>query len=254
MSLREKINEQFNTALKSKNKTLVSTLRLILAAIKEKDIANRSAKNREDVKDPEIIKVLRRMKKQRQDSANLYKKGERQELLEAEEAEIKIVDTFLPKQLSEEETQKICKETIESTGASSIKDMGKIIGSLKKKYSASIDFSKVNIIIRLTLEKSIESGYFCFNEPIILPMSLILDAPTDSITSLQIFFVSSSLSCFGKNVSIILISSSSASNNSCLFPFSLIIGIGPPEGVPTPIVWIIMPKSRACFATEIASP
>ena len=148
MSLREKINAQFNTALKSRNKTLVSTLRLILAAIKERDIANRTSEKKEVVKDAEIIKVLRRMRKQRQESANLYKKGERQELLEAEETEIKIIDMFLPKQLNEEETKKICKETIESLGASSVKDIGKIMGTLKQKYSNSIDFSKVNTIVK----------------------------------------------------------------------------------------------------------
>ena len=148
MSLREKINEQFNAALKSKNKTLISTFRLILAAIKEKDIANRTGKNKEVIKDPEIIKVLKKMKKQRQDSADLYKKGNRQELLDAEEAEIKIIDTFLPKQLSDEETKKICKQIIESSGASSIKDMGKIMGLLKQKYSDTIDFSKVNLIVK----------------------------------------------------------------------------------------------------------
>jgi len=144
MSLREKISEQFNIALKNKNKSLISTLRLILAAIKESDIANRTNGKKEGVKDPEIIKVLRKMKKQRQDSADLYKKGERQELSEIEESEIKIIDTFLPKQLGEEETRKICKEIIKSVGASSIKDMGKIMGSLKQKYPDSIDFSKVN--------------------------------------------------------------------------------------------------------------
>ena len=148
MSLREKINEQFHNALKSKNKTLVSTFRLILAAIKERDIANRTSEKKEEIKDQEIIKVLLKMKKQRQDSADFYKKGERQELLEVEEAEIKIINTFLPKQFSEEETKKICKEIIESTGASSIKDMGKIMGLLKQKYSDSIDFSKVNIIVK----------------------------------------------------------------------------------------------------------
>ena len=148
MSLREKINEEFNTALKSKNKNLISTLRLILAAIKERDIANRATEKKEVVKDPEIIKVLRKMKKQRQDSVVLYKKGERRELLEIEEAEIKVIDTFLPKQLNEEETKKICKEAIESLGASSVKDMGKIMGTLKQKYSDSIDFSKVNIIVK----------------------------------------------------------------------------------------------------------
>jgi uncharacterized protein len=148
MSLRAKINEQFNSALKSKNKNLVSTLRLVLAAIKDKDIANRAGEKREAVKDEEIIKILRKMKKQRQDSADLYKKGERLDLLQIEEAEIKVIDSFLPKQLNEVETEKICKEIIESLGASSVKDMGKIMGALKKKYSDSIDFSKVNIIVK----------------------------------------------------------------------------------------------------------
>ena len=153
MSLREKINEQFNIALKSKNKTLVSTLRLVLSAIKERDISNRTNEKREPVKDEEIIKVLLRMKKQRQESADLYNKGGRQELSEAELSEIKIIDTFLPKQLNEEDTKKICKETIESLGASSMKDMGKIMGSLKKKYSDTIDFSKVNTIVTSLLNQ-----------------------------------------------------------------------------------------------------
>ena len=148
MSLREKINKQFNTALKSRNKTLVSTLRLVLAAIKERDIANRTQDKKDAVNDDEIIKVLRKMKKQRQDSVDLYKKGGRQELSEIEEAEIKVIDSFLPKQLSDEETKKICKEIIKSLGASSLKDMGKIMGSLKQKYSDSIDFSKVNVIVK----------------------------------------------------------------------------------------------------------
>ena len=148
MSLRKKINDQFNTALKNKNKSLISTFRLILAAIKERDIANRSEGKKEEVKEPEIIKVLRKMKKQRQDSAELYKKGERKELLEVEESEIKIIDTFLPQQLSEEDTKKICKEVIESLGASTVKDIGKIMGTLKQKYSDSIDFSKVSVILK----------------------------------------------------------------------------------------------------------
>ena len=148
MPLREKINKQFNTALKSRNKTLVSTLRLVLAAIKERDIANRTQDKKDAVNDDEIIKVLRKMKKQRQDSVDLYKKGGRQELSEIEEAEIKVIDSFLPKQLSDEETKKICKEIIKSLGASSLKDMGKIMGSLKQKYSDSIDFSKVNLIVK----------------------------------------------------------------------------------------------------------
>ena len=88
------------------------------------------------------------MKKQRKDSVNLYQKGGRQDLLEAENEEIKVIEMFLPKQIGEEETKKICKEMIESLEASNIKDMGKIMGALKKKYSDSIDFSKVNIIVK----------------------------------------------------------------------------------------------------------
>jgi len=152
MSLREKINEQFNIALKNKNKTLVSTLRLILAGIQGRDIANRKGNNREVIKDPEIIKLLRKMKKQRQDSADLYEKGGRQELLDAEKEEIKIIDSFLPRQLSEEETKKICKQVVESLGASSIKDMGKIMGTLKQKYADTVDFSKVNVIVKGLLQ------------------------------------------------------------------------------------------------------
>ena len=148
MSLREKISNQFNAAQKSKDKTVISTLRLVLAAIKERDIAQRTSEKKELIQDDEIKKVLRKMKKQRQDSADLFKKGDRKELMEAEEKEIKIIDSFLPKLLSEDETIKICKETIEKLGASSIKDMGKIMGTLKQKYSDSIDFSKVNTIVK----------------------------------------------------------------------------------------------------------
>ena len=148
MSIREKINQQLIAALKSKNKTLVSTLRLVMAAIKERDIANRSEGKREDIKDQEILRVLVKMKKQRQDSADLYKKGGRQELLQTEIDEIKVIDSYLPKQLTEEELKKICIETIESLGATNIKDMGKIMGALKKKNAESIDFSKVNLIIK----------------------------------------------------------------------------------------------------------
>ena len=153
MALREKINQQFNAALKNKEKTLVSTLRLIIAAIKDKDIANRSGEKKGESKDQEIIKVLRKLKKQREDSIELYKKGGRQELSKAEEEEIKIIDSFLPKQLNDEETKKICVETIKLLGATDIKDMGKIMGSLKKKYSDSIDFSKVNVIIKGLLSR-----------------------------------------------------------------------------------------------------
>jgi len=148
MPLREKINEQFNTALKNKNKTLVSTLRLVLSAIKDRDIAKRTSEKKEIAKDDEILRILRKMKKQRKDSAVMYKKGGRIDLLNAEEEEMKIIDSFLPKQLSEEEVKKICKEEVQELENASIKDMGKVMGILKKKYSDSIDFSKANIIIK----------------------------------------------------------------------------------------------------------
>ena len=148
MSLREKINQEFNSALKNKNKMLVSTLRLVLAAIKDKDIANRKGANKDGIKESEIVLLLKKMKKQREDSAALYEKGGRQELLDIEKKEIEIINSFLPKQMTEEETKKICKEMINSLGASSIKDMGKIMGSLKQKYSDTLDFSKVNTIVK----------------------------------------------------------------------------------------------------------
>jgi len=153
MSLRKKINEQYSSALKSKNKNLVSTLRLVLSAIKDKDIANRTAEKKEIAKDEEIIKVLQKMKKQRQDSADFYKKGERLDLLEVEKAEIKVIDSFLPAQLGDDETKKICEKTIETLGASSIKDMGKAMGMLKQKYPDSIDFSKASAILKNLLNK-----------------------------------------------------------------------------------------------------
>ena len=153
MSLRKKINDQLNIALKSKKKILVSTLRLILAGIKDRDIANRSSSNKEEIEESDILNLLKKMRKQRQDSIELYKKGGRQELIDIENEEIKIIDSFLPKQLSDEETQKICEKVINEVGASSIKDMGKIMGSLKKNYSTVVDFSKVGALVKKLLEK-----------------------------------------------------------------------------------------------------
>ena len=153
MSLKEKLNEQYNTALKNKNKNLVSTLRLILAAIKDREIAIRTKDKKENIKDPEVVNLLKKMKKQRQDSADLYKKGERKELLEVELEEIKVIDSFLPAQLNEEQTKKICSDTIKTLGATNIKDMGKIMGALKKSHADVIDFSKVNLIVKSILEK-----------------------------------------------------------------------------------------------------
>ena len=108
MSLLKKINEQFNMAQKNRSKNLISTLRLVLAAIKDREISKRVESKGKKLDDSEIIEVLRKMKKQRQESVKLYQKGGRLELWEAENSEIKIIDTFLPKQIGEEETKKIC--------------------------------------------------------------------------------------------------------------------------------------------------
>ena len=130
MPLKQQIEDKLNEALKAKDKNIYPTLRLIVSAIKDAEIAGRS-KGQKEIKDPEIIGILKKMIKQRNESCEVYKKAGRNELLENETKEINVINTFLPKQLSEEETKKICEEVIKSVGASSIKDMGKVMGALK---------------------------------------------------------------------------------------------------------------------------
>ena len=147
MSLKKQIEDKLNSALKAKDKNTYPTLRLIVSAIKDLEIAGRSKGNKE-LKDSDIVSLLKKMIKQRNESCEVYKKAGRNELLENETKEIEVINNFLPKQLSEEETKKICEETIKSLGASSMKDMGKIMGTLKSKHSDSLDFSKVSIILK----------------------------------------------------------------------------------------------------------
>ena len=147
MSLKKQIEDKLNTALKAKDKNTYPTLRLIVSAIKDAEIAGRS-KGQKEIKDPEIIGILKKMIKQRNESCEVYKKAGRTELLESETKEINVINTFLPKQLSEEETKKICEEVIKSVGASSMKDMGKVMGALKSKHADTLDFSKVSGIIK----------------------------------------------------------------------------------------------------------
>ncbi len=147
MSLKKQIDDKLNQALKAKDKNTYPTLRLILSAIKDAEIAGRS-KGQKEIKDSDIISLLKKMVKQRNESCEVYKKAGRKELLEIEIREIEVISSFLPKQLSEEETKKICQEAIKSTGASSMKDMGKVMGVLKSKHSDSLDFSKVSLIIK----------------------------------------------------------------------------------------------------------
>ena len=147
MSLQSKIETKLNEALKTKDKKTYSTLRLVVAAIKDTLIAKK-IKDKKTLSDNDLISLLKKMVKQRNDSCEAYKKGGRNELVENEMSEIKIINEFLPKQLNEEETKKICLDTIKTVGASSVKDMGKVMSALKKDYSDVLDFSKVSKIIK----------------------------------------------------------------------------------------------------------
>ena len=148
MSLKETIETEYKNALKSKDKTKISTYRLILSSIKDLDIINRSGPNKKDTDDADIKKILRKMVKQRTESIDIYKKNNRIDLLEVEQNEYEILTTFLPKQLGEEETKKICAEVIAKLGASSVKDMGKVMGELKKQHADEIDFAKAGPLIK----------------------------------------------------------------------------------------------------------
>ncbi len=153
MTLKEKIESNYKSSLKSKNKVEISTYRLILSSIKDLDIANRSGPNKKETDDEDIKKLLKKMIKQRSESIDIYKKNNRQDLLEVEQNEFNIISSFLPKQLSEEETKKICVETISKLGAESIKDMGKVMGEIKKQYSDNLDFAKAGSLLKELLNK-----------------------------------------------------------------------------------------------------
>ena len=152
MSIRKKIEDNLQLALKEKNRTLISTLRLIMAGIKDKDIACRSKDNKEGIKDEDIKQLLKKMIKQRNESIEIYKKSNRNDLLDIEKKEVQIISKFLPKQFSEEETNKICKDTINKIGATSVRDMGKVMGMLKKNYADVLDFSKAGLILKNMLK------------------------------------------------------------------------------------------------------
>ena len=153
MDLKNKINLDYNVALKAKDKSKISTYRLILSAIKDLDIANRSGPNKKDTNDDDIKKLLKKMIKQRAESIDVYKKNNRDDLLKIEENEHKILSSYLPKQLSEEETKKLCSEVAQKVSASSIKDMGKVMAELKKNYSDTLDFSKAGSLLKEILGK-----------------------------------------------------------------------------------------------------
>jgi len=147
MSLQNQIENKLSEALKNKDKNTYPTLRLIVSSIKDLLIANRT-KGSKPLTDKDITGILKKMIKQRNESCEAYKKAGRRELLESETREIEIISSFLPKQLNEQESEKVCKEAIKKVNASSIKDMGKVMGELKKNYGDILDFSKANLILK----------------------------------------------------------------------------------------------------------
>ena len=153
MSLKQTIENEYKNALKSKDKNKISTYRLILSSIKDLDIVNRSGPNKKETDDDDIKKLLKKMVKQRAESIDIYKKNNRSDLLEVEQHEYDILTSFLPKQLSEEETKKICSDVISKLGANSIKDMGKVMGELKKTYPDEIDYAKAGPLIKELLSQ-----------------------------------------------------------------------------------------------------
>ncbi len=153
MSLREKIETEYKIAVKSKNKSEISTYRLILSGIKDLDISNRSGPNKKETDDSDITKLIKKMIKQRSESIEVYKKNDREDLLKIEQGEVKILSNYIPKQLGQDETKKICEEIINKLELKSIKDMGKIMGELKKKHSDSLDFSLAGKVLKELLNK-----------------------------------------------------------------------------------------------------
>ena len=153
MPLKVTIETEYKNALKSKDKIKISTYRLILSSIKDLDILNRSGPNKKETDDEDIKKLLKKMMKQRAESIDIYKKNNRSDLLEIEQNEFNILSSFLPQQLNDDDTKKICEKIISKLGANSIKDMGKVMGELKKQHADEIDFSKAGALLKELLNK-----------------------------------------------------------------------------------------------------
>mgnify|MGYP000748012095 CR=1 FL=1 len=153
MTLKEKIETNYKNSLKSKNKVEISTYRLILSGIKDIDIINRSGADIKETDDEDIKKLLKKMIKQRTESIDIYKKNDRMDLLEVEQNEFDLLSSFLPQQLNDEETKKICVDRISKFDAASIKDMGKVMGELKKLYPDNLDFAKAGPLLKELLNK-----------------------------------------------------------------------------------------------------
>lgn len=147
-SLRDLIKQGLTEATKAQDKRRMATLRLIQAALKDRDIAGRTEGRDAGVSDAEILEVLSKMVKQRRESVGIYESAGRMELAQQENEEIKIIESFMPKQLSDEETAAAVEAVIAETGAASIKDMGRVMGELKKRHSGQMDFAKAGAIVK----------------------------------------------------------------------------------------------------------
>ena len=148
MDMRSRVNDALKSAMKAKDQTRLSTLRLINAAIKDRDIAMRGDGDDGGVGDAEVLQILGKMVKQRQESARAYEEGGRLELAEKEREEIAVIEDFLPKQLDEEEVAAAVDKAIKATGAASIRDMGKVMGELKSRYTGQMDFGRVGPMVK----------------------------------------------------------------------------------------------------------
>jgi hypothetical protein len=140
--LRERFNKSLKEAMKARQQKRVSTLRLVLAALKERDIANRSEESRAGIADDEILSLLAKMIRQREESAAVYESGGRPELAAGEREEIAIIGEYLPKQMNDEETRTAARGVAQELGAASMKDMGRVMAALKERYAGQMDFSK----------------------------------------------------------------------------------------------------------------
>ncbi|MEQ6202675.1 GatB/YqeY domain-containing protein [Sulfitobacter sp. HNIBRBA2951] len=148
MDLRTRISTELKQAMKDKAAQRLSTLRLVNAAIKDKDIAARAEGTDEGVGEGEVLAILGKMAKQRLESARAYEEGGRLDLAEREREEIEVIEEFLPRQLSEDETKAAVDAVVAQTGATSIRDMGKVMGALKAKYTGQMDFGRVGPMLK----------------------------------------------------------------------------------------------------------
>ena len=153
MTLKETLETNYKSSLKSKNKMEISTYRLILSSIKDLDIINRSGANKKETDDEDVKRLLKKMIKQRVESIEIYKKNNRKDLLDVEQNEFNLLSSFLPQQLNDDDTKKICIDTRNKLGAASIKDMGKVMGELKKSYPDNLDFAKAGPLLKELLNR-----------------------------------------------------------------------------------------------------